>query len=96
MSLYLSALKCVKSKQLREKGSIMSTQNKKIKDMTMLELKEYLQARGITVTGYLKPALVEIANAVQKMMLPLDPNFECRDDSERKLIIHETKSKTPL
>ena len=64
--------------------------------MTMLELKEYLQARGITVTGYVKPALVEIANAVQKMMLPLDPNFECRDDSERKLIIHETKSKTPL
>ena len=96
MSLYLSALKYVKSKQLREKGSIMSTQNKKIKDMTMLELKEYLQARGVTVTGYLKPALVEIANAVQKMMLPLDLNFECRDDSERKLIIHQNEIEDPF
>ena len=96
MSLYLSALKYVKSKQLREKGSIMSTQNKKIKDMTMLELKEYLQARGVTVTGYLKPALVEIANAVQKMMLPLDSNFECRDDSERKLTIHENEIEDPF
>ena len=74
----------------------MSTQNKKIKDMTILELKEYLQARGVTVTGYLKPALVEIANAVQKMMLPLDPNFECRDDSERKLIIHENEIEDPF
>ena len=62
----------------------------------MLELKEYLQARGVTVTGYLKPALVEIANAVQKMMLPLDPNFECRDDSERKLIIHENEIEDPF
>ena len=62
----------------------------------MLELKEYLQARGVTVTGYLKPALVEIANAVQKMMLPLDPNFECRNDSERKLIIHENEIEDPF
>ena len=46
----------------------MSTMNKKLKDMTMLELKEYLQARGVTVTGYLKPALVEIANAVENCM----------------------------
>ena len=74
----------------------MSTINKKFKDMTMLELKEYLQARGVTVTGYLKPALVEIANAVEKMMLPLDPNFECRDDLERALIIHEKEMEDPF
>jgi hypothetical protein len=43
----------------------------------MLELKEYLQARGVTVTGYLKSSLVQIANAVQTMMLPVGPNFEC-------------------
>ena len=47
--------------------------------MTMAELKNYLRERGVTVIGYLKPALVEIAIAVEKMMLPIDPNFEKED-----------------
>ena len=45
--------------------------------MTMAELKNYLRERGVTVIGYLKPALVEIAIAVEK--IPIDPNFEKED-----------------
>ena len=30
------------------------------------------------------------------MMLPLDPNFECRDDLERALIIHEKEMEDPF
>ena len=33
----------------------------------------------MTICGYLKPAIVVITTAVEKMMLPLDPNFECDD-----------------
>ena len=41
-------------------------------------LKKYLQDRGVSVSGYLKPSLVEfeIASAVERMVLPIDPNFE--------------------
>lgn len=60
--------------------------------MNVAGLKKYLRERGITVNGYLKPALVVIASAVKKMMLPVDPNFE-RDDAEKnlkqRLIIHD-------
>jgi hypothetical protein len=40
--------------------------------INVASLKNYLQERAITVNGYLKPALVEITFAVQKMMLPID------------------------
>lgn len=33
--------------------------------MSMAELKQYLRERGVTTSGYLKPALVESANAVE-------------------------------
>ncbi len=47
----------------------MSTLSRKnFKDMTMLEPKEYLQA-CVTVTGYLKSSLVQIANAVQSIQI---------------------------
>ena len=36
--------------------------------MTVAELKQYLQMRGVTVNGYLKPNLFEIAQAVEKMV----------------------------
>ena len=44
--------------------------------MNVAELKKYLQDRGILVSGYLKPSLVEITSAVEWMVLPVDPNFE--------------------
>ena len=62
----------------------MSTQTKKIKDMTMLELKEYLQARGVTVTGYLKPALVDALDYFND-----SPPFELYDIFNH-LIYHTT------
>ena len=46
------------------------------KAMNVAELKNYLQDRGVSVSGYLKPSLVEIASAVERMVLPVDPNFE--------------------
>ena len=51
------------------------TGSKMFNNMTVVELKEYLHDRGVSVNGYLKPASVEIAIAVEKMMLPSDPNF---------------------
>ena len=51
--------------------------------MTMAELKIYLREQGVTVNGHLiKPALVEIANVVEKMKLPIDSNFEKEDSTE--------------
>ena len=42
--------------------------SKTFSSMNVASLKKYLQERGVTVNGYLKPALVEIAFAVEKMM----------------------------
>ena len=39
--------------------------------MNVAELKKYLQERGVSVSGY----LVEIASAVERMVLLVDPNF---------------------
>ena len=47
--------------------------------MNLASLKNYLQKCRIPANGYLKPALVEIACAVEKIMLPVDPNFQHHD-----------------
>ena len=44
--------------------------------MSGAELKKYLQKRGISASGYFKISLVEITSSVEKMVLPVDPNFE--------------------
>ena len=44
--------------------------------MSVAELKKCLQERGISASGYLKTSSVEIITAVEKMVLPVDPNFE--------------------
>ncbi|XP_028415470.1 uncharacterized protein LOC114538486 [Dendronephthya gigantea] len=73
--------------------------SEKFSSMNVASLKKYLQERGVTIHGYLKPALVVIATAVEKMMLPLDPNFE-RDDAEKnlekRLIIHDVAVPDPF
>ncbi len=62
---------------MSEAESTQPNKNKtKTLSMTVAELKEYLQMRGVTVNGYLKPALLEIAQAVEKMMLPVEPTNE--------------------
>ena len=51
------------------------------------------------VNGYLKPGLVEIAVAVGKMMLPVDPNFEKVNDAHTKkqtLNIHDIQIEDPF
>ncbi|XP_074629434.1 uncharacterized protein LOC141887030 [Acropora palmata] len=60
------------------------------KAMNVAELKKYLQDRGVSVSGYLKPSLVEIASAVERMVLPVDPNFEKdQTNAAGTLIIHD-------
>ena len=65
--------------------------------MSVAELKKYLQERGISASGYLKTSLVEIASAVEKMVLPVDPNFE-KDDATTldELIIHDMLIPNPF
>ena len=57
--------------------------------MNVAELKKYLQERGVSVNGYLKTSLVEIAAAGERMVLPVDPNFEKDETNDAEhLIIH--------
>ena len=56
-----------------------------LSSMTVAELKKYLQIRGVTVNGYLKLALLEIAQAVEKMMLPVEPTMNIQMKEARKI-----------
>ena len=52
--------------------------------------KKYLQECGVSVSGCLKTLLVEIAPAVERMVLPVDPNFEKYQTTDTdKLTIHD-------
>ena len=76
-----------------------NTISDKFRAMNVAGLKKYLRERGITTNGYLKPALVTIASAVEKMMLPIDPNFECDDPEKnlnKRLIIHDVPVQDPF
>ncbi|CAB4042103.1 Hypothetical predicted protein, partial [Paramuricea clavata] len=73
------------------------SRSKSINKMSVTELKEYLANRGVSVSGYLKPALVEIATAVNKMMLPLNPNFEEKNTLENeKFYIDDMEIRNPF
>ena len=58
------------------------------------DLKQYLKARGVSVTGYLKPALVEIAKSVEKMLIPVLDYAKSKE--ENKLIIQGVETEDPL
>ena len=59
-------------------------------DMNLEEHKKYLQECGVSVSGYLKISQMEIASAVERMVLPVDPNFEKDQTNDAdKLIIHQ-------
>ena len=65
--------------------------------MNVADLKKYLLERGVSVSGYLKTSLVEIAAAVQRMVLPVDPNFEKdQTNDEEHLIIHDMVIPNPF
>ena len=58
--------------------------------MNVADLKKYFLEHGVSVSGYLKTSLVEIATAVERMVLPVDPNFEKDQTSDAEhLIIHD-------
>ena len=80
-------------------GSKMSKQKDKtdFNAMNVADLKKYLLERGVSVSGYLKTSLVEIAAAVQGMVLPVDPNFEKdQTNDEEHLIIHDMVIPNPF
>jgi len=65
--------------------------------MNVAELKQFLKERGVSVSGYLKTSLVEIASAVKRMVLPVDPNFEKDQTADAdKLIIHDVLIPNPF
>ena len=68
--------------------------------MTVLEIKKFLVERGVSVNGYHKPSLIEIASSVQKMGLPNLANMLRNDSREEtadgKLTIHDMKIENPF
>ena len=42
---------------------------------------------GFSASGFLKTSLVEIASAVIKIVLPVDPNFEKNDATDLEEVI---------
>ncbi len=69
---------------------------KTLSSMTVAELKKYLQMLGVTVNGYLKPALLEIAQAVEKMMLPVEPTNEYSNQGSEDTFINDIVIRQPL
>ena len=60
-------------------------------------LKKYLQDRGVSVSGYSKPSLVEIPSAVERMVLMVDPKFEKDHKNDTgTLIIHDMAIPDPF
>ena len=77
--------------------SLKDSGPKDFKSMSVIQLKEYIQKRGVSVSGYLKLARVEIATAVNKMMLPLNPKFEEKNTLENeKFYIDGMDIKNPI
>ena len=49
-----------------------------------------MQERRVSESGYLKTSLMEIASAVERVVLPVDPNFEKdQTNNAENLIIHD-------
>ena len=45
-------------------------------NMDIKAIKEFMSARGVQVSNYRKPQLIELAKAIASMDLPIDPHFE--------------------
>ena len=58
--------------------------------LKVVKAEKNMQKRGLSESGYLKTSSVEIASAVEKMVLLVCPNFE-KDDATTsdKSIIHD-------
>ena len=67
--------------------------------MTVTQIKSFLIQRGVSVNGYNKPALVEIAFAVQKMGLPFIQEMHTSTSgvqNEEQLFIYEMQIGDPF
>ena len=72
--------------------------NDQFKGMRVKQLQQYLINHGNTVSGHLKPALIDIASCVEKMAFPVDLNFENDEHilQERQLFINDMQIKDPF
>ena len=69
--------------------------------MTVIEIKSFLIERGVTVNGYHKASLIEIANSVQKMKFPSIESLLCKNTNELvqrdgKLLINDMEIENPF
>lgn len=48
----------------------------KFSKYTVAQLKRYLQDRGVTVSGFRRQLLLEVASAVDRCQLPTDPDYQ--------------------
>lgn len=80
----------------------MESENKDIdfSKMPVIEIKKFLTERGVSVNGYHKPSLIEIANSVQKMKLPSIESLLCKNSNELqrdgKLLINDMEIENPF
>lgn len=61
--------------------------------MNVMQIKNFLTERGVSVNGYDKCSLINIASAVERMGIPCVPSATGNDN---KLIIHEMEIGNPL
>lgn len=65
-----------------------------INSLRLPELREYLRARGVTITGYNKAALQEIALSVYALNLPVDPDYQ-QDSVLRDIKVKLKRARLP-
>ena len=64
--------------------STASSSSKPFQQWTVKELTDFLRQRGVTITGYNKPKLVQLATAVADIALPRDPDLASFDSARSR------------
>ena len=73
-----------------------SAESSDFNKMTVTEIKKFLVDRGVSVSGYNKAALVEIASSVRKMKLPCSYNAHDEACRENELFIDDMQISDPF
>ncbi len=73
-----------------------SAESSDFNKMTVTEIKKFLVDRGVSVSGYNKAALVEIASSVRKMKLPCSHNVHDEACRENELFIDDMQISDPF
>jgi hypothetical protein len=76
----------------------MESENKDIdfSNMAVIEISKFLTERGVSVNGYHKPSLIEIANSVQKMKLPSIESLLCKKQRDGRLLMNDMEIENPF